>query len=250
MLHLADEPTGAPKNAEKGGAKKETRRLAARIAELQNALYAERTRALLVVIQGMDASGKDTTVQAVFGDCALVGMRPVSFKAPTPDELAHDFLWRVHAQAPPRGHIGVFIRSHYEDVVTAYVKGFISDAQRKLRFEAINAFEAMLEAEGTRVVKLFLHLSNDEQQAQLRERLETPEKQWKHNAGDWEERKRWKAYQHAFEEAFEACPGWHIIPADDGWYRKLRAAEIVADALEVMAPQYPALSKDEVAPFL
>jgi PPK2 family polyphosphate:nucleotide phosphotransferase len=249
-IRLAALPTTAPEDADKRTAKAETARLAARIAELQTALYAERKRALLVVIQGMDASGKDTTVQAVFGDCNVVGLRPVSFKAPVGEELAHDFLWRVHRQAPPHGHIGIFIRSHYEDVVTAYVRGTIGAAQRKRRFAAINAFEKLLEDEGTRVVKLFLHLSFEEQEKELRERLETPEKHFKHNAADWDERKRWKQYQKAYETAFNACPGWHIVPADDGWYRKRQAAQIVAEALEAMNPQFPVLPSAETARFL
>ena len=252
-IRLAKLPTTAPADADKDAAKDETKALARRIAERQDVLYADRTRSLLVVFQGMDASGKDATARAVFGRCSPVGLRAVSFKAPTDEERGHDFLWRVHRHAPERGVIGLFLRSHYEDVVVQRVKGWIDADRVAFRYDAINAFERLLEEDaGTVVLKFFLHLSHDEQEKELRERVETPEKNWKHNAADWDERKSWKKYRAAYEDALNACGAapWHVVPADQAWYRNLVVARTVAATLDGLDLRYPLLSDEEKAPFL
>ena len=252
-VRLARLPTTAPANADKKAAKAETKRLARHIAERQDVLYAERQRAVLVVVQGMDASGKDSVVRHAFGACNPVGLRPVSFKAPTDEERAHDFLWRVHRHAPEKGTIGLFIRSHYEDVVVQRVKGWIDADRVAVRYRAINAFERLLADDaGTVVLKFFLHLSKDEQEKELRERVETPEKNWKHSAADWDERRHWKQYQRAYEDAINHCDAvpWTVVPADQAWYRNLVVARAVAAALDGLDLRYPTLSDAEKAPFL
>ena len=253
-IRLADLPTRAPQDANKNETRAETERLAAHIAERQALLYAQKKHALLVVIQGMDASGKDSVARNVFSASNPVGIRAVSFKAPTEEERAHDFLWRVHRHAPERGYISLFIRSHYEDVVVQRVHGWVDEKRIKARSEAINAFEKLLvEDAGTTIIKCFLHSSKAQQEKELRERLEEPEKNWKHNAADWKERERWDEYQDAFQRALNACDAaapWHVVPADNGWYRNCAVARIVADALDGLDLRYPLLTEKEKAPFL
>lgn len=217
--------------------------LRARLAELQARLYAEGSRSLLVVLQAMDAGGKDGTVRAVFEGVNPQGVRVASFKAPTAQELAHDFLWRIHAQAPGDGEIAVFNRSHYEDVLVVRVHGLVGEDVVRARFRRIRAFEELLVGEGTTVVKIMLHISPEEQRARLQERVDDPAKRWKFNAADLAEREHWDAYQRAFEDAIAATTTrdapWYVVPGDRNWYRNWAVLNILVDTLERLDPQYP-----------
>ena len=211
--------------------------------ELQERLYAEGKQALLIVLQGMDASGKDGTVRHVMSGLNPQSCYVVSFKVPTPEELSHDFLWRIHRRTPGKGEIAVFNRSHYEDVVAVRVRGLLSEKECRRRYDQINYFEQHLVANGTRVVKLFLHISADEQKQRLEARLRDPTKQWKFRPGDLDDRARWNDYMRAYEDAIAACSTdlapWYIIPANRKWYRNLVVAQIVAATLHEMDPQWP-----------
>ncbi len=222
----------------------------ARIIELSNALdaqqdifYAEHRRKLLVVLQGMDTSGKDGTVRGVFRSFDPLGIRVVGFKAPSPEELARDFLWRVHLQVPKSGEIVVFNRSHYEDVLITRVHHWIDAAECERRFRQIREFESMLTETGTTIVKCFLHISRDEQKSRLEARLADPDKHWKFDTKDLAERKHWKAYMDAYEAAIMAtstpeCP-WYVVPADSKTHRNLMVAEIMTKVFEDLKPAYP-----------
>lgn len=213
------------------------------LADLQARLYAEGKQALLVVLQGMDASGKDGTTKNVFRGVNPQGMHIVSFKAPTAHELAHDFLWRVHAATPPRGKIGVFNRSQYEDVLVVRVNGWIDAATCQRRYAQINDFERLLAENGTRILKFMLHISKDEQKERLTDRLNSPDEYWKFSAGDLDVRAKWDEYQTAYEDAVNACTTdhapWHIVPSDRKWVRNLTVARTVLETLREMNPQYP-----------
>jgi PPK2 family polyphosphate:nucleotide phosphotransferase len=216
---------------------------AAAIDELQNRLFAEGRRALLVVLQGIDCSGKDGTVRAVFNTCGPIGIHITPFKAPSSDELAHDYLWRVHHAVPAKGYIGIFNRSHYEDVLVVKVKGYAPPEAIERRYEEINQFEKLLTQNGVVVLKFMLHISKDEQAERLRERIADPAKRWKFNPGDLEDRKLWDSYMAAYEIALQRCSTdhapWHVIPADRNWVRNHLIGRIVREKLEEMAPRYP-----------
>ncbi len=220
-----------------------TAALAKDIDSLQDRLYAEGSRALLVVLQGMDTSGKDGTIRGVFNATGPLGVSVTAFGPPTKTELAHDYLWRVHAACPRRGTIGIFNRSHYEDVLIAKVRKFASEEVIEQRYEQINAFEKLLVENGTTILKFMLHISEDEQKERLQERLDDPKKNWKFNAGDLDDRKLWPEYQDAYETALHHCSTpwapWHIIPADRKWVRNALIAAIVRETLEAMDPRYP-----------
>lgn len=255
MLRLADHSPRAPKDADKDKIKKATARLAERIAERQDMLFAQRQHSLLVVLQGMDASGKDGTTRAVFDAVNPVGLRVVSFGAPTPAELARDFLWRVHPHVPAKGHIAVFVRSHYEDVLIQKVHRWVDAERIRERYRAINAFERMLVKDaGTVVVKCFLHTSPEDQYKELRERLEDPTKHFKHHDSDWTERRHWKAYMRAYETALRRTDTpeapWHVVPADQAWYRNYVVAQHVASALDALDLSFPHLPQETVDRFL
>jgi PPK2 family polyphosphate:nucleotide phosphotransferase len=213
------------------------------VDELQNRLFAEGKRALLVVLQGIDCSGKDGTVRAVFNTCGPIGVRNVGFKAPTADELAQDYLWRVHKVVPPRGYIGIFNRSHYEDVLVVKVKGYASPAVIEQRYDEINAFEKMLSQNGVTILKFMLNISKDEQAVRLKERVDDPAKRWKFNPGDLEDRKLWDSYMQAYEVALKRCSTdhapWHVIPGDRNWVRNYVIGRIVREKLEEMNPEFP-----------
>jgi len=213
------------------------------IDALQDRLYAEGKRALLVILQGIDCSGKDGTVRAVFNTCGPIGVRVSSFKAPTPPELAQDYLWRVHQVAPPRGIIGIFNRSHYEDVLVVKVRGFAPPEAVERRYDEINAFEKMLSDNGTRILKFMLHISKDEQKQRLEERVSDETKRWKFNPGDLADRALWDKYAEAYEIALNRCSTahapWHVVPADRNWVRNAIISKIVRETLEEMNPQYP-----------
>jgi PPK2 family polyphosphate:nucleotide phosphotransferase len=210
---------------------------------LQEVLYAEAKHALLVVLQAMDAGGKDGTVRNVFGQLSPMGVSATSFKKPTEHELAHDFLWRIHREVPPRRMIGIFNRSHYEDVLIVRVHKLVPAAAIETRYDAINAFERLLAENGTTIVKFFLHISKKEQTRRLQARLDDPTKHWKFNADDLAERKRWDEYMRAYEIALTRCSTpyapWFIVPADRKWYRDAVVARIVRLTLEGLDLAYP-----------
>ena len=217
--------------------------LVERLAVLHNRLYAEGRRSLLLVLQGMDASGKDGVIRTVFAGVNPQGCRVQAFKAPTSDELAHDFLWRVHARCPARGEIGIFNRSHYEDVVAVRVRKLADESVWSKRYAHIVAFERLLTDEGTSVVKVFLHESKDVQRKRLQERVDDPEKRWKFRLGDLDDRAKWDEFRRAYEDAIRetsthAAP-WYVVPADHNWSRSLCVAEILVDALERLDPKVP-----------
>ncbi len=214
-----------------------------KIDELQNCLYAEGKRALLVILQGIDCSGKDGTVKAVFNSSGPIGVQIASFKAPVAEELAHDYLWRIHRMVPPKGYIGVFNRSHYEDVLVVKVKGYASPEAIERRYEEINQFEKTLVQNGVTVLKFMLNISKEEQAMRLRERVSDPAKRWKFNPADLEDRKRWDEFMAAYDIALTRCSTghapWHVIPADRNWVRNYVAGRIVREKLEEMNPQFP-----------
>jgi PPK2 family polyphosphate:nucleotide phosphotransferase len=217
--------------------------LNARLVELQDVLYAEHKHKILVVLQAMDTGGKDGVIRKVFSGVNPQGVRVVSFKAPTVQELEHDYLWRVHREVPGKGQIVVFNRSHYEDVLITRVHGWIDDKTAKRRFRQINDFEAMLVEEGTTILKFFLHISKDEQKRRLQDRLDDEAKHWKFNLGDLAERKHWSRYQSAYEDAINATSSprapWYIVPADRKWVRDLYVSSVLVQALEELGMRYP-----------
>lgn len=228
---------------DKKEARKFTEAHGGRINELQDALWAERKRALLVVLQGIDTSGKDGTVRGVFNQCGPLGVNVVAFGRPSEEELAHDYLWRIHMATPKRGTIGVFNRSHYEDVLVVKVRKLAPSSAVERRYDEINAFEKQLCDNGVTVLKFMLHISKDVQKERLQERLDEHEKNWKFNAGDLEDRKLWDDYQAAYDVALTRCSTeyapWRVVPADKKWRRNAIIASIVQGTLEDMNPQYP-----------
>src|SRR3954451_9585372 len=217
--------------------------LVERIADLQARLYAEESRGVLIVLQGIDAAGKDSTVKHVFSGTNPQGVRVFTYKEPTDEEAAHDFLWRYHADAPARGMIHVFNRSHYEDVLVVRGKQLIEEERWRSRYDSINDFERMLARERTVIVKFFLHFSKDAQLDRFRERLEREDKHYKFSANDVRERRNWDAYQEAYEDAVNLTSTdwapWHVVPSDHKWYRNLVVARIVCGALEELNPRWP-----------
>jgi PPK2 family polyphosphate:nucleotide phosphotransferase len=213
------------------------------IDALQDRLWAEGARALLVVLQGIDTSGKDGTVRGVFGKCGPLGVAVTPFGRPTQEELAHDYLWRVHAAAPKKGMIGVFNRSHYEDVLVVKVRKLAPAAAIEQRYEQINAFEKHLSENGVVILKFMLHISKDKQRKRLQQRLEDPAKHWKFNPGDLEDRALWDDYQQAYETMLGRCSTahapWRVVPADKKWRRNAIIAAVVRAKLEEMDPHYP-----------
>lgn len=237
--------TGDYEQTDKGKekAKAITAKLIAKLDGLQERLYANADRSLLIVLQGMDTSGKDGTIKNVMSGVNPQGCQVATFKAPSNSELAHDFLWRVHSRVPAKGHIGIFNRSHYEDVLITRVHKMISGKVETQRLRQINEFESMLVENGTAILKFFLHISKDEQKERLKARVIDPEKRWKFNQGDLEERKLWSDYMTAFEDVLSAtstdCAPWYIVPANHKWYRNLVVADHVVDALEDMKLKCP-----------
>jgi PPK2 family polyphosphate:nucleotide phosphotransferase len=210
--------------------------LSKELEDLQELLYAAGEKALLVVLQGRDTAGKDGTLAAIAGAMNPVGTRVASFKVPSPEEVRHDFLWRIHQQVPEKGQVVFFNRSHYEDVLVVRVHGLAPKAVWERRFAHINHFEQLLHDSGVIVVKFYLHISKDEQKERLLSREEEPEKAWKLNPGDWEERKLWDDYTEAYQDALGKCASeqapWYIVPADQKWYRNVVIAETLVDILK------------------
>jgi PPK2 family polyphosphate:nucleotide phosphotransferase len=223
--------------------KEALRELNLQLEGLQDLLFAESRHRVLIVLQGMDTSGKDGTIRWVFDSIDPLGVRVASFKVPTAEELAHDYLWRVHKQVPGNGELVIFNRSHYEDVLVVRVHDIVPKKVWSKRYDQINDFERLLSENGTTIVKFFLHISKDEQKARLEERLANREKHWKFNLGDLEERKLWDDYQRAYEDAIrktstEWAP-WHVIPANAKWYRNWVISKIIVDKLASLGMKTP-----------
>jgi PPK2 family polyphosphate:nucleotide phosphotransferase len=238
--------TRAPKDRDKEITKKKTQEILEKMDELQNRLFAENKHSLLVVLQGMDASGKDGVIRNVFGTLNAQGVTVQSYKAPTSEELAHDFLWRIHHHAPAKGMIQVFNRSHYEDILVTRVHGWCDDEMAKTRMKAINNFEELLaNHNNTRILKFYLHISQQEQRERIAERIKDPRKQWKYNENDIQEAKLWDKYVEMYEDCFENCNRipWTIVPADQNWYKENLIATIVYELLKSLDMNYPGLKK-------
>jgi PPK2 family polyphosphate:nucleotide phosphotransferase len=242
---LADRDPHSKKGFDGGKAegKAALKPLNARLSELQTALWAESGQKLLIVLQAMDTGGKDGAIRNVFRGVNPQGVRVWGFGVPTEWEIAHDYLWRVHEHVPAAGGITVFNRSHYEDVLVVRVKDLVPEERWRKRFDHIVEFERLLADEGTTLVKLFLHISKEEQRLRLEARLQEPDKRWKFNVGDLDDRKLWDDFQQAYEEAItrtstDYAP-WYVIPADRKWYRDLAVASILIETLERMDPQFP-----------
>ena len=243
-LELSDKDAAAPKSLPKGDELRERLdRQLEKLGELQNVFYADGKRALLIVLQGRDASGKDGVVRTVIGACNPSGVRIQSFKAPTPVELAHDFLWRIHQVMPEKGMMGIFNRSHYEDVLVVRVNELVPESVWSKRYEQINNFEKMLSENGTVILKFFLHVSQDEQKERLRERVDDETKNWKFNAGDLDERAKWDEYTDAYRDALLKCSTewapWYVVPADSNKARNYLIAKRIVETLEGLELSYP-----------
>jgi len=239
--------TRAPKEMDKNETKEKLATIIEELDELQNLLFAQSKYSLLVVIQGMDASGKDGAIKNVFGTLNPQGVAVTSFKAPTAEELAHDFLWRIHKHTPGKGGIQVFNRSHYEDVLITRVHKWIDDETAFKRMKAINHFEKLLsEHNQTHILKFYLHVSKEEQEERLNERISDVRKQWKYNENDFKEAKLWDDYMKAYEACFEQCNEipWTIVPADQNWFKEYTIASAVRDTLKSLDMKYPGMKKE------
>lgn len=246
-VHLIDWRTDDDGGLSKDEGRTLTDELLTGLADWQERLNAEAKQSLLIVLQARDAGGKDGTVKHVMGAFNPNGVQIANFKVPTEEERAHDFLWRVHQRAPRAGMVGVFNRSHYEDVLVTRVHGLIDDATANARLSHIRHLESLLHSGGTRILKFYLHVSRDEQKQRLQERLDDPTKHWKFNPADLTERARWDEYTRAYEDALttstDAAP-WYVIPADRKWFRNLLISQIVLDTLKDMHPQFPKVNFD------
>lgn len=245
-IRLKDIDTHAPRSLDKNATKEKTLAILEELDELQNLLYAEGKHSILIIIQGMDGSGKDGVIRNVLGNMNPQGVTVQSFKVPTPEEAAHDFLWRVHQHAPQKGMIQIFNRSHYEDILVTRVHKLCDDKTAQKRMKAINDFEELLqEHNDTNILKFYLHVSPEEQHERLSERLKDPGKMWKYNEKDLEEAKLWDVYMQMYEECFENCdkPAWIIVPADQNWYKEFIIASALRDILRKLNMQYPGLKK-------
>ena len=248
-ITLADIPSGPTSDHwKKKRACKQIAANAIEMAELAKRLYAEDKRSILLVLQGMDTAGKDGTIRNVMRGMNPTSCQVSSFKRPSEEELDHDFLWRVHKVVPRRGNIGIFNRSHYEDVLVVRVHNLVPKKVWSQRYDQINQFEKLLHETGTTIVKCFLHISKDTQRARLQERVDLPEKHWKFNPGDLKEREKWDDYQDAYTAALQNCSTdfapWHIVPSDKKWYRNLVVSQLLLATLKKMAPEYPASEED------
>jgi PPK2 family polyphosphate:nucleotide phosphotransferase len=238
--------TRAPKEFDKDETKEKIKELLEELKELQNLLYAESKHAILVVLQGMDASGKDGVIRNVFGALNPQGVTVKSFKVPTEEELSHDFLWRVHQVAPAKGMIRIFNRSHYEDILVTRVHKMIDEDTAKKRIKAINDFEQLLHVHNnTQILKFYLHVSAEEQHQRLEERMNDPAKQWKYNEKDFAEAKLRDEYAKAYEDCFQQCNAipWEIVPADQNWYKEYIVAKKLRDTLKKLDMKFPGIKK-------
>jgi len=243
---LKDISTRAPENLNKQDTKAKINDILEELDALQNLLYAQGKYSVLVVIQGMDASGKDGAIRNVFGSMNPQGVSVQSYKAPTPEELAHDFLWRIHKATPPKGMIQIFNRSHYEDILVTRVHRCIDDETAKKRMDAINQFDKLLvDHNNTHILKFYLHVSPEEQRLRLNERINDPTKQWKYNENDFVEAGHLELYWKMYEDCFEHCNHvpWTIVPSDQNWYKEYVIASALRDLLKSFDMQYPGLKK-------
>jgi PPK2 family polyphosphate:nucleotide phosphotransferase len=247
-IKLSEISTRAGKDFDKQKTKEKTQKIILQINELQNLLYAENKHSLLVVIQGMDASGKDGLIKNVFGKLNVQGVDVKSFKAPEAEELSHDFLWRIHKSTPAKGMIQIFNRSHYEDIIITRVHKLIDEKTAKKRMKAINDFEELLVAHNNTVIlKIYLHVSFEQQQRRLAERLEDPTKMWKFNPADSKESKLWNNYMNMYEDCFANCNDipWIIVPSDQNWYKEYVVASAVHKTLDSLNMKFPELKDKE-----
>jgi len=242
-LELGDADAARPDSLSKGEIKEKLDAQLEKLGELQKVFYADGRHALLIVLQGRDASGKDGVVRSVIGACNPSGVRINSFKVPTPVELSHDYLWRIHQAMPEKGMMGIFNRSHYEDVLVVRVHDIVPQSVWSRRYEQINNFEKMLVENGTVILKFFLHVSRDEQTERLRERVEDPAKNWKFSAGDLDERKLWDKYTEAYRDALRNCSTewapWYLVPGDSNKARNYLIARRIVETLEGLNLEYP-----------
>ena len=242
-VDLASLDPAATHGHSKGSADKDLTAGLERLTDLQDRVWAEQKHPILVVLQGIDAAGKDGTIRHVMSAFNPQGCPVTSFKVPTPVELAHDYLWRAHQRTPAKGEIAIFNRSYYEDVLVVRVHELAPKSVWSRRFDQINDWERMLTEEGTTIVKFFLNISADEQRDRFQERVDNPKKRWKFRLGDLDERKRWNDYQVAFEDVLSRCSTdaapWYVIPANRNWFRNVAVAEILGDVLEDLKPVYP-----------
>lgn len=246
MATLDKISTRAPKDLDKQQTKEETLGLLKDLNELQNVLYAEGKHSVLVILQGMDASGKDGAIKKVLGQLNPQGVMVTSFKVPTDEELKHDFLWRIHQHTPGKGMIAVFNRSHYEDVLVTRVHKWCDDKTAEKRFDAINDFEELLSVHNSTIIfKFYLHISREEQQQRFDERLEDPTKAYKYNENDSKEAELWDQYMNMYEDVFENCNAvpWTIVPADQNWYKEYVIAKTLVKGLKALDMKYPQLNK-------
>ena len=246
QISLSKIATRAPRNIDKDATKKKLASICNELDDLQNLMFAEGKHSILVILQGMDASGKDGLIRDVFTAMNPQGVQVTSFKVPTAEELSHDFLWRIHEHTPAKGMIKIFNRSHYEDVLVTRVHGLIDDKTAMRRMQAINAFEQLLQQHNdTHIIKIYLHVSHEKQQERLAERMEIPEKMWKYNARDLEESKLWDKYYTYYEEVFAQCndPEWNIIPTDHNWYKSYLVAKLLHDKMKSLKMKYPGMKK-------
>jgi len=248
VVRLADIDPADTMGIDKSAARAETRDLNRRLEELQELLYAEGQHKVLIVLQAMDAAGKDGTIRHVFDGVNPQGVKVASFKKPTPSELAHDYLWRVHAHTPGTGEMTIFNRSHYEDVLIVRVLGLVPEERWSRRYGHIRAFEQLLADEGTTILKFYLHISREEQRDRLQARLDDPNKHWKFDVGDLDQRRRWDDYMAAYEAALsetstEQAP-WFVVPADRKWFRTLVISRILVSTLESLQMVYPQQTDD------
>lgn len=245
-INLSEISTRAPAGLDKKETKEELEKILDELAELQNLLFAENKHSVLVVIQGMDGSGKDGVIRNVLGKMNPQGVTVKSYKAPTPEELAHDFLWRIHHAAPAKGMIQIFNRSHYEDILITRVHKWCDDETAIKRMKAINDFEHLvMEHNSTHILKFYLHISQEEQLDRLSERMKDPAKMWKYNEKDFEESKLWDIYRQVYEDCFNNCnnPAWTIVPADQNWYKEFVIASQLCELLKSLDMQFPGLKK-------
>lgn len=245
-IELSKISTRAPKGFDKEKTKEKTQKIVEELDDLQNLLYAESKHSVLVVLQGMDASGKDGLIRDVFGKLNIQGVSSTSFKAPTELELSHDFLWRIHQHTPAKGAMQVFNRSHYEDILVTRVHKWCDDKTATERMKAINDFEELLtKHNNTHILKFYLHISLEEQHSRLEERIHDPAKQWKYNEKDFEESKLWELYRKMYEDCFRYCNKvpWNIVPADQNWYKEYLVASAVHRLLTGLKMQYPGIKK-------
>lgn len=248
-IRIEDYPT-LNKDWDKDKIAYKTKKILKKIGELQNKMYAQNKFSLLVILQGTDASGKDGVALSLLKYCNPLGVKIHSFKKPTEEEYAHDFLWRVHNVAPRKGELKIFIRSHYEDILVPSVDKYIPEEVIEKRYKMINDFEEFLGNNGTVILKFFMNVSRDAQKERLMERIELKEKHWKHKDGDWNTREKWDEYMKVYERILNTCNiiPWHIVPSDKNWQKSYVVAETVLKALEKLDIKWPELVSEKFKP--